>query len=120
LRTVRQVASLAAAKKGAAKRTPAPEIARAVELASKPTPGPARRCSSAATRTAARAGTKGQDIQVNFLVTEPTARLISQLAAKEGSDAATIRKNCFKESGHSVPDADLNPPGTKKRRFAQP
>jgi hypothetical protein len=99
------------------KRTPAPELARAVELASKPqetaSSKPALATSAPAT---AEPNEKPKVYQINFLVTEHTARIISKLATQAGSTRRLFAR-LLKEAGQDIPEDDLNPRGTKKRRF---
>jgi hypothetical protein len=54
-------------------------------------------------------------VLVNFKATLPFAKLISELAEKEGGVRRLIAR-MLKEAGHEVPDQDLNP-ATNRRVY---
>ena len=80
--------------------TPAGAAAATQEPASKPAEAPRVR----ATRT----------VQVNFKASEAFADLLAQEAAKAGSTRRFLAR-LMRDAGYAVPEADLNPPETRRR-----
>jgi hypothetical protein len=58
---------------------------------------------------------RSRTVLVNFKATVPFAKLISELAEKEGGVRRLIAR-MLKEAGHEVPDQDLNP-ATNRRVY---
>lgn len=93
------------------KRTPAAELARLVEAEVGDTvprtlpPPPSPPAPARAEPT----------VQINFRGSKKLARLISELAEREGGSTRKLISRLLKEAGHEVPESDLNPPNPKRR-----
>jgi hypothetical protein len=72
-----------------------------------PLPSPERATAKATKVVASRT------VLVNFKATLPFAKLISELAEKEGGVRRMVAR-MLKEAGHEVPDQDLNPPNNRR------
>lgn len=59
-------------------------------------------------------GRAPKTVQVNFNASETMAKIIAQEAAKLGSTRRLFAK-LLKDSGHDIPEADLNPMMNKRR-----
>ncbi len=53
-------------------------------------------------------------VQVNFRASKGLAKLIARLSTEAGSTRRLIAQ-LLRDSGHAVPDVDLNPPDTRRR-----
>ncbi len=64
--------------------------------------------------TRAKAPAAPKTVQVNFNVTEEFADLIAELAQEAGSTRRLMART-FRDMGHKVPVADLNPHDNRRR-----
>ncbi|GEM_PF-2396112 len=104
----------------APKRTNSADLARLVEATvthippavvnptmATPAPAPVEAPAPAAPKAEAT-------VQINFRGSKGLAKLIAELAEKDGSTRKLIAR-LLKEAGHSVPEVDLNPPDNRRR-----
>jgi hypothetical protein len=80
--------------------TPAGAVAVTQEPASKPAEAPRVRAA--------------KTVQVNFKASEAFADLLAQEAVKAGSTRRFLAR-LMRDAGYAVPEADLNPPETRRR-----
>ena len=57
---------------------------------------------------------KAELVQINFRASKDLARLIARLSAEAGSTRRLIAR-LLRDSGHTVPNIDLDPPDSRRR-----
>jgi hypothetical protein len=67
------------------------------------------------TPAAPRPGRPPPTVQINFKATEAFADLLAREGEKAGSTRRFLAR-ILRDAGYEVPEADLNPPDTRRRR----
>jgi hypothetical protein len=57
-------------------------------------------------------------VQINFQASEAFAELVAREAEKAGSTRRFFAR-LLRQAGYDVPEADVNPPDTRRRRSGQ-